>query len=262
MNKRILVTTLLSAMVTLTFAQKPSAQKQDEILLGQKELDIKMDEVIKLQNEVQSLYGSDMDMNNEITKISYAYGLSVGENMKAQGISNLDFFAMNKGMLDAFTSAENRKMSIEEAQQFLNAYIGQLMALKAEQAKVAGQKWLAENEKRSEVSLTESGLQYEVIEEGKGAKPGPKTEVTVHYHGTLTNGEVFDSSVDRGTPATFGLDKVISGWTEGLQLMSEGAKYKFYIPSELGYGERSPGGSIGPNEVLVFEVELITVKQG
>lgn len=262
MNKRILVTTLLSAMITLTFAQKPSVQKQDEILQGQKELDVKLDEVIKLQNEVQSLYGSDMDMNNEVSKVSYAYGLSVGENMKSQGIANLDFFAMNKGMLDAFSNAQNQKMTIQEAQEFLNEYIGQIMALKAEQAKAVGQKWLAENVKRPGVNLTESGLQYEIMQEGKGEKPGPKTEVTVHYHGTLTNGEVFDSSVDRGTPATFGLDKVIKGWTEGLQLMNEGSKYKFYIPSELGYGERSPGGSIGANEVLVFEVELISVKKG
>jgi FKBP-type peptidyl-prolyl cis-trans isomerase FklB len=261
MNRRIIVTVSMMAVMSVAMAQKPSAQKQDEIIEGQKALDVKLDEVIKLQNEVQSLYGSDMNMENEVTKVSYAYGLSIGENMKSQGIANVDFFAMNKGLLDAFTNGKDQKMTIQEAQQFLNDYIGQLMAMRAEQAKVAGQKWLAENAKKPGVKVTESGLQYEVMKGAEGAKPGPKTEVTVHYHGMLTNGDVFDSSVDRGTPATFGLDKVIPGWTEGLQLMSEGSKYKFYISSELGYGERSPGGAIGPNEVLVFEVELLSVKK-
>ena len=262
MKTKLVLTVAMMSLMTAGIAQKKATvDKQDEIIEKQKALDEKLDKVLEMQNEVQTLYGSNMDMNNDVSKMSYAYGLSIGENMKNQAITNIDFFAMNKGLLDAFTNGKDALMTVNEAQQFLNEYIGQLMAIKAEQAKIAGQKWLEENAKREGVTVTESGLQYEVLEEGEGASPGPKTEVTVHYHGTLTNGEVFDSSVNRGTPATFGLDKVIKGWTEGLQLMKEGAKYKFYIPSELGYGERSPGGSIGPNEVLVFEVELITVKK-
>ena len=255
--KRSGMLALALSISAVSMAQKPTSLKQEEIIQGQKELNSKLDEMIGLQNEVQSLYGSSMDMNNEVTKLSYAYGQSIGQNMKTQGINNIDFFVLNKGLLDAFTNAQNPKMTPEESQQFLNEYIGQLMAIKAEQAKKAGREWLAANAQRSEIKLTESGLQYEVLKEGAGSKPVANSEVTVHYHGTLTSGEVFDSSVDRGEPATFGLSQVIKGWTEGLQLMSVGSKYKFYIPSELGYGERSPGGAIGPHEVLVFEVELL-----
>lgn len=242
------------------FAQKAKEPKQDLMLEKQAALMSKMDSVIDLQTQMYTLYGSSMNMENDLTKLSYAYGLSIGENMKSQGIPQVDFAAFNKGMLDALTNSQQPAMTLQESQQFLNEYIGQLMALKAQKAKEAGEKWLAENAKRQGVQVTESGLQYEVLKEGEGAKPAETSQVTVHYHGTLTNGEVFDSSVQRGKPATFGLNQVIKGWTEGVQLMSKGAKYRFFIPSELGYGERGAGGSIGPNEVLVFEVELIDFK--
>jgi FKBP-type peptidyl-prolyl cis-trans isomerase FklB len=122
----------------------------------------------------------------------------------------------------------------------------------------AGEQFLAENGERDEVTTTESGLQYEVLEEGNGEKPGPEDEVKVHYTGELLSGEVFDSSRERGEPVTFRLNQVIEGWTEGLQLMSEGSRFKLYIPSDLAYG---PGGnmSIGPNETLVFDVELLDI---
>ena len=121
---------------------------------------------------------------------------------------------------------------------------------------------LAENKKKEGVQVTESGLQYKVIEEGEGVSPDANDKVTVHYHGTLIDGTVFDSSKDRGEPVTFGLNRVIPGWTEGVQLMKEGATYEFYIPAELAYGTRAPQGSpIGPNETLVFKVELLEVKE-
>lgn len=256
-NTGIAVLAIMLGMSTM--AQKATSAKQDEILNEQKALSEKVNEVYALQSEMKSLYGSNMDMKNDITKLSYAYGLSIAENMKQQGIPQVDFMAMNKGMIDAFTKSATAKMTPQEASEFLNEYIGNLMAIKAQAAKEAGQKWLVENGKRSGVTTTASGLQYEVLKAGTGPKPKETDQVTVHYHGTLTNGEVFDSSVQRGEPATFGLNQVIKGWTEGVQLMSPGAKYKFYIPSDLGYGERSPGGAIGPNEVLVFEVELIKI---
>ncbi len=126
--------------------------------------------------------------------------------------------------------------------------------------KAAGQAFLAENGKKDSVVTTGSGLQYEIIEQGDGASPSASDNVTVHYKGTTIDGKVFDSSYDRGAPATFPLNRVIAGWTEGLQLMKEGAKYRFFIPSDLAYGERGAGRMIGPNSALIFEVELIKVQ--
>ena len=134
------------------------------------------------------------------------------------------------------------------------------MAQKAQSANVeAGQKFLAENGKRDGVVTTATGLQYEVLAEGSGDSPKETEQVTVHYHGTLIDGTVFDSSVERGQPATFPVNGVIPGWVEALQLMKPGAKYKLFIPSNLAYGERGAGGSIGPNATLIFEVELISI---
>ena len=124
-----------------------------------------------------------------------------------------------------------------------------------------GREFLEENAKNDSVKVTDSGLQYMVLKEGKGIKPGPTDKVTVHYTGRLLDGTVFDSSVDRGQPATFGLDQVISGWTEGLQLMSEGSKYRLFIPSELAYGSEGSPGTILPNSTLIFDVELIKVEK-
>lgn len=131
----------------------------------------------------------------------------------------------------------------------------------AEQNLKAGEEFLAANAKKEGVKKTASGLQYVVLKEGQGKKPGLSDKVAVHYHGTLINGKVFDSSVDRGEPITFGVTQVIKGWTEALQLMKEGSKYRVFIPSELAYGKRgTPGGPIGPNETLIFEIELLHVK--
>ena len=129
----------------------------------------------------------------------------------------------------------------------------------ASKVKKEGQAFLAENAKKQGIVTTESGLQYQVLREGKGAKPGPTDEVTVHYKGTLINGKEFDSSYGRGEPATFPLNRVISGWTEGVQLMKVGAKYRFFIPSEMGYGERGAPPHIPPDSVLIFEVELLRI---
>ncbi len=135
----------------------------------------------------------------------------------------------------------------------------EMLGQKASQQMEQGQKFLEENSKREGVVTTPSGLQYEVLQEGSGEKPGPRSMVTVHYEGQLTDGKVFDSSYRRGTPATFGVHQVIPGWTEALQLMPTGSKWRVFIPSELGYGARGAGGSIPPNAALIFDVELLGI---
>jgi len=151
------------------------------------------------------------------------------------------------------------QISIQEAQNIINRYFQQIQE-KAHAANIeAGKQFLAENAKRSGVVTTASGLQYEVITEGKGSIPSASDQVQVHYHGTLINGEVFDSSVRRGEPATFGVTQVISGWVEALQLMPVGSKWKLYIPSDLAYGAQGAGQAIGPHTTLVFEVELLAI---
>ena len=152
-------------------------------------------------------------------------------------------------------------MSPEAAQACIQAYVQGIQSKKNEASVSAGKKFLEENSKKPGVITLPSGLQYTVIKEGTGPKPGLEDKVTTHYHGTLVNGKVFDSSVDRGQPVSFAVNGVIPGWTEALQLMPEGSKWKLFIPSNLAYGERGAGGDIGPNETLIFKIHLISVKK-
>jgi FKBP-type peptidyl-prolyl cis-trans isomerase len=189
--------------------------------------------------------------------LSYALGILIGESAKSTGI-DVDMDALVSGVKDSMTGAKAR---------FTETQAGSMVQTAAQAAQdkkgaanlAAGKAYLENNKKKAGVKTTASGLQYEVIKEGSGAKPKATDTVTVHYEGKLTSGKVFDSSIARKEPATFALNGVIKGWTEGLQLMGVGAKYRFYIPSELGYGASGAGSSIGPNEVLVFEVELISI---
>lgn len=255
MKKPLLIAAVLACTLKLN-AQKATAENQIQIIQTQHELMLKLDSIQKMQKELNSLQWSSMNMENDITKISYAYGISLAENLLDQGFVEIDYSAFTKGIKDVFTGAPT-DMTIQQAQQLLNEYLSNMMQKKAQDAKNRGEAFLAENAKKNGVNVTASGLQYEVINEGQGPKPTATTQVTVHYHGTTIDGKIFDSSVERGQPATFGLNQVITGWTEGLQLMSKGAKYRFFIPSELAYGSRGAGNAIGPNEVLIFEVELI-----
>ncbi len=197
-------------------------------------------------------------------RLSYGIALRMSERMVADGmVMDVDAYAL--GMRDAFEGAEAR-LTDEEINAEMMAFQEKVEAEReAAQAQVsegnaeAGAAFLAENAQREGIVVTESGLQYEVVTAGEGASPGRTDEVEVHYRGTLLDGTVFDSSYDRGQTVTFGVSQVIPGWTEALQLMKEGAKYKLYIPSDLAYGPGGAGQVIGPNSTLIFEVELIKV---
>ena len=192
-------------------------------------------------------------------KISYALGLSFGQNMMASGIHSLDYSDLADGIKDVMEGNEP-KLSYQHAQQILNEYFTQLSQKAAQVAKDEGERFLAENAKRPSVKTTSSGLQYEVIEATLGQKPRATDTVKVHYEGKLINGTVFDSSYKRGEPISFPLNGVIAGWTEGLQLMAVGSKYRFFIPYNLAYGTRGAGEQIPPYATLIFTVELLAIE--
>ena len=198
---------------------------------------------------------------------SYVIGTNIASNLKSQGIEvNLE--SLLAGLTDVLKGTGS-KIPPAQAQEIMTKFQTEMQAKQTAKAAESGKKnieagkaFLEKNGKAEGVKTTASGLQYSVMKEGTGEKPKSSDTVKVHYHGTLLDGKVFDSSVDRGEPTTFPLDGVIKGWTEGLQLMTAGSKYKFVIPSELAYGERGAGGDIGPNSVLTFEVELLEIVKG
>ena len=192
-------------------------------------------------------------------KISYALGLSMGQNLMGSGVTSLDYADLAAGIKDVLEKNQPQ-ISYQEAQQVLGKFFSELEAKIAGEAKAAGEAFLAENAKREGVKVTDSGLQYEVLEATIGQKPKATDKVRVHYEGTLIDGTVFDSSYKRGESITFGLNQVIKGWTEGLQLMSIGSKYKLYLPYQLAYGERGAGANIPPYAALIFTVELLGIE--
>lgn len=191
-------------------------------------------------------------------KVSYALGMSIGRQLQQMNAAevNVDDFA--QAIKDVFASKTS--LTDSEAQQAVQDFFQRKAEEQAGAAKVEGEAFLAENAKKEGVVSLPSGLQYQVLREGDGRKPAATDQVECHYEGTLINGQVFDSSYQRGQTATFGLNQVIAGWTEGLQLMQEGAKYRFFIPYHLAYGERGAGQSIPPFATLIFDVELVKVK--
>ncbi|WP_346861524.1 FKBP-type peptidyl-prolyl cis-trans isomerase [uncultured Draconibacterium sp.] len=206
---------------------------------------------------------SNVKMETSVDSVSYAIGVLVGANNKKQleTAPGGDEMSMEI-MAAAFRSAsigEELKISEEDANAVIQQFFKDAGDREAQENLEAGNKFLEENKAREGVSTTESGLQYEVLTEGTGEKPAATDKVRVHYHGTLIDGTVFDSSVDRGEPAVFGVSQVIPGWTEALQLMPVGSKWKVYLPSNIAYSERGAGGDIGPNSTLIFEVELLEI---
>ncbi len=204
-------------------------------------------------------------MEQKLDRISYALGLSMGNNFKASGINEINVQDFADGVAAVFYGSQP-KMTYDEAKAEIQAYFTEMQkkqeAAAAEMAAVnekAGKEFLDANGKRAEVHITPSGLQYEVLTEGDGPKPTAQDRVEVHYTGKLIDGTVFDSSVERGAPATFGVTQVIPGWVEALQMMPEGSKWRLFIPSQLAYGPQGAGGVIGPNSTLIFDVELLKV---
>ena len=191
-------------------------------------------------------------------KLSYAWGLAMGRQLQGMGMKELNVKDFSDGVASVFEQKEPA-MSPEEAQKLIQDYLNDLQQKAEEAAKAAGTAFLKENKQNPNVKETSTGLQYVVEKEGTGAQPTAEDEVTVHYTGRLLDGTVFDSSVNRGEPATFPLNRVIPGWTEGVQRMKEGAKYTFFIPSDLAYGPQGIPGAIPPHSTLIFDVELIKV---
>lgn len=199
-------------------------------------------------------------MSQDINAVSYCIGMSVADSLLQQELGGINPTVMAEAITAVF-NGEISKFSPEEANGIIQAYLQDVTASKFEVFKAEGEAFLAENAKKEGVHTTPSGLQYEIIEAGNGVKPVATDTVKVHYHGTLIDGTVFDSSVTRGMPATFGVHQVIKGWTEALQLMPVGSKYRLYIPQELAYGAQPhPGGAIKPFMALIFDVELISIE--
>jgi FKBP-type peptidyl-prolyl cis-trans isomerase len=213
-----------------------------------------------LQAELEQLKKSKaMDLTDPVKRASYGMGVIIASNIKSQGADSINTDAFTAGVLDIFG---NQPLKIDQQQ--CNSEVQQFMTgvseRKAKRFRAAGEKFLEATKLRPNIKATNSGLLYEVMTSGTGAQPtSPTDRVTVHYTGKLIDGTIFDSSVQRGQPATFALNQVIAGWTEGLQLMKEGDKFIFYIPYNLGYGERGKGAQIPPFSALIFEVELIKV---
>lgn len=191
-------------------------------------------------------------------KLSYSLGMSIAGNLQKSGVVEIDHEAFARGVKHQL-EATKAEMSPEEANQIISQFFTELQSKQFEDNIKAGKEFLAENAKREGVVSLSSGLQYEVITQGSGKKPSAQDKVRCHYHGTLINGKVFDSSVQRGEPAVFPVNGVIAGWVEALQLMPIGSKWKLFVPSNLAYGEQGAGQDITPHTTLVFEVELLEI---
>lgn len=192
--------------------------------------------------------------------LSYSIGISVGNGLKGQQLTEVSTKVIAQGINDVLDSTT--LINETDANAIIGTFMDKKRSEKASAAASVAAGFLEENAKNPDVVITGSGLQYIVMQEGSGDKPSATDKVKVHYHGTLVNGNVFDSSVDRGEPIEFPVNGVIPGWVEGLQLMSVGSKYKFFIPSDLAYGDRGAGQMIGPGETLIFEVELLGITKG
>jgi len=199
-----------------------------------------------------------MKYSNETDKVSYCLGLSIASNLISSGVTTLSTEAFNDALSTVF-AGKMPEITPDEANKILQVYFDKLQNEQGAAAKAAGEKFLAENKNQEGVVSLPSGLQYKILQAGNGPKPKASDTVKCHYEGRLTNGRVFDSSIRRGEPAEFPVNGVIAGWVEALQLMPVGSKWQLYIPSELAYGAQGAGKSIGPNETLIFDVELLDI---
>tara|TARA_Y100001933_G_scaffold140041_1_gene138891 strand:- start:158 stop:835 length:678 start_codon:yes stop_codon:yes gene_type:complete len=207
------------------------------------------------QNLTQQKFN--FDEANELEKVSYSIGINVATSIKSEGLDSINSFYISKGFQDVFEN-KDLAINIEESNKIIGEYFNKKQDAKNQRLAIDSKIFLEQNKQKDGVITTKSGLQYLILSDGKGNNPTLNDNVTVHYHGTLIDGTIFDSSVDRKQPATFPLNGVIPGWQEALQMMSVGSKWKIFIPSELAYGE-SGAGAIGPNSTLIFEVELLSI---
>jgi len=201
---------------------------------------------------------SEQKQDKRLEDFSYALGLSIASNLIQSGVKTVDPVNFMNAIEDAFTGKQP-KLSVQQANQILQDFMNEQQSGEAVKNLEDGLAFLAENLNAPGVTETASGLQYKILIDGDGEKPGATDEVRCHYHGTLIDGTVFDSSVQRGEPAVFPVNGVIQGWVEALQMMSVGSKWRLFIPSDLAYGERGAGASIGPNSALIFDVELLEI---
>ena len=208
-------------------------------------------------NQQQQATEAVSKLDTDEQKYSYGLGMMIGERVLKQ-YDDVDYDLLLAGMKAQHQSQETL-LTLQEAGDALNAYMEKAFAAQAEANKSRGEEFLKANAGKEGVSTTDSGLQYKVLTPADGPKPAAEDTVTVHYRGTLIDGTEFDSSYSRGEPTSFTLNQVIPGWTEGVQLMSVGSKYQFFIPHDLAYGDRGAGGTIGPYEALIFEVELLEI---
>ncbi|HKI89462.1 MAG TPA: FKBP-type peptidyl-prolyl cis-trans isomerase [Draconibacterium sp.] len=201
---------------------------------------------------------SDKKLTGELEKFSYSLGMSIAGNLIKSGVKTINPELFLDGVKDTF-NGEMPKILPDEANRILEEFIAKANAGQGSENLEKGAKFLAENRKKEDVVELPSGLQYKVLKEGEGEIPTATDQVKCHYHGTLIDGTVFDSSVERGQPAVFPVNQVIQGWVEALQLMSAGSKWRLFVPPELAYGEQGAGGAIAPNSTLVFDVELLEI---
>lgn len=199
------------------------------------------------------------DLTSDIDSLSYCIGINIGEAFTQGDLPKLDLEILKTAMRHVMDSSDNQQIESKEAEAFIQEFMRQRQAKLSTEMKLDGEKFLAENKTKEGVVTTASGLQYKVLQEGTGPKPKSNHKVKVHYHGTLPDGTVFDSSIDRGQPTEFQVNQVIPGWSEALQLMSVGGKYMLYIPQELAYGEQGAGRDIPPFCAIIFEVELLGI---
>lgn len=195
---------------------------------------------------------------NTLDSASYSFGLKIAQGLKSDGVKELNYQMLSEAMKDIFAE-KTPLISDEKSGKVINAFLQKTHSEQYATIKTQNQKFLEENKKKPHVVTLPSGLQYEVLKTGNGPKPTAKDTVTVHYKGSLINGKQFDSSYDRNEPLTIELNNVIPGWTEGVQLMPLGAKYRFYVPYQLGYGERGAGQDIPPFSTLIFDIELLKI---
>lgn len=207
----------------------------------------------------QGQKGKSATLKNNADSVAYAIGISIGANMKKDGLDSLNLDVLKIAIQSAI-KGDSLMLNQTQAQGVIQAYLGDKAKQKGDANVAKGKAFLAENKKKPGVVELPDGLQYQVVTEGTGPMPTASDTVSVHYHGTLIDGTVFDSSIERGQPAEFPVGAVIKGWTEALQLMKVGSKYKLFIPSDLAYGDRAAGPKIEANSTLIFDVELLSIK--